>query len=81
MKDAGDLLTASPAAVSLPSSGIFQFAAVPSPKLCRASLQLVWPSPHFAHLPPQPLILGQPVRAAGSLKALESARPTSVHPL
>ena len=50
------------------------------PNLCPAGLVLAWPSPHFSHLPPNPLILGWAVRTARSLKGVElSALPTSGH--
>jgi len=50
------------------------------PNLCPAGLVLAWPSPHFSHLPPSPLILGWAVRTARSLKGVElSAFPTSGH--
>ena len=50
------------------------------PNLCPAGLALAWPSPHFSHLPPSPLILGWAVRTARSLKGVElSALPTSGH--
>jgi hypothetical protein len=84
--EAGDLLTWPLSRVlASPKTHFNLSASSPQwlPILRRASLQLAWPSPHFAHLPPAPYPWLLPVRAAESLKGvglcLDSVCPTSAH--